>query len=79
MDADETQIEASFCKAIRTAREQKSIPLFRYSAGKTRGRKLRKVPQQQASGSGGVNGIILRDFLADILRVWDPCENGPTV
>jgi hypothetical protein len=28
----------------------------------------------------GVNlEIILRDFLADILRVWDPCENGPTV
>jgi hypothetical protein len=29
MGADETQIEASFCEAIRTAREQKSIPLAR--------------------------------------------------
>src|SRR5271166_5797451 len=29
MGADETQIEASFCEAIRTAREQKSIPLVR--------------------------------------------------
>jgi len=27
MDADETQIEASFCAAIKTAKEQKSIPL----------------------------------------------------
>ena len=29
LGADETQIEASFCEAIRTAREQKSIPLAR--------------------------------------------------
>jgi tetratricopeptide (TPR) repeat protein len=29
MGADETHIEASFCEAIRTAREQKSIPLAR--------------------------------------------------
>jgi len=29
MGADETQIEASFCEAIRIAREQKSIPLAR--------------------------------------------------
>jgi predicted ATPase len=29
MRADETQIEASFCEAIRIAREQKSIPLAR--------------------------------------------------
>ena len=29
MGADETQIEASFCEAIRTAKEQKSIPLAR--------------------------------------------------
>ena len=29
MGADKTQIEASFCEAIRTAREQKSIPLAR--------------------------------------------------
>ena len=27
MGADETQIEASFCEAVRTARQQKSIPL----------------------------------------------------
>jgi len=29
MGADEAQIEASFCEAIRAAREQKSIPLSR--------------------------------------------------
>ena len=29
MGADEAQIEASFCEAIRAAREQKSIPLAR--------------------------------------------------
>jgi len=29
MGAEETEIEASFCEAIRTAREQKSIPLAR--------------------------------------------------
>jgi len=37
--AEETQIEASFCEAIRIAREQKSVSLE-----KTRQRKLRRIP-----------------------------------
>ena len=33
MGADETQIEASFCEAIRIAREQKSISLEKRAEG----------------------------------------------
>ena len=39
LGADETQIEASFCEAIRIAKEQKSI-----STGETRRSNLRRIP-----------------------------------
>ena len=43
MGADETQIEASFCEAIRSAREQKSISL-----AETRGSNLRRISQPKS-------------------------------
>ncbi len=46
--ADEIQIEASFCEAIRTAREQKSVSLEKRAEG-TYAEYLR----QKANGSGG--------------------------
>ena len=46
--ADETQIEASFCEAIRTAKEQKSISLAK-RAEET----YAEYRRQKASGSGG--------------------------
>jgi hypothetical protein len=48
MGADETQIEASFCAAIHTAKQQKSISLEK-RAEATYAEYLR----QKASGSGG--------------------------
>ena len=48
MGADETRIEASFCEAIRIAKEQKSISLAK-CAEATYAEYLR----QKASGSGG--------------------------
>jgi hypothetical protein len=51
MGADETQIEASFCEASHQNRKGAEVD----SAGKTRGSKLRSVPQQKASGSGGLS------------------------
>jgi hypothetical protein len=45
--ADETQIEASFCEAIRTAREQKSIPMARRAEAS-----YAEYRRQKASGSG---------------------------
>jgi len=46
--ADEAQIEASFCEAIKTARQQKSISLEK-RAGAT----YAEYRRQKASGSGG--------------------------
>ena len=43
MGADETQIEASFCAAIRTAKEQKSISL-----AETRRSNLRRIPSPKS-------------------------------
>jgi predicted ATPase len=48
MGADETQIEASFCAAIRIAKEQKSISLEK-RAEET----YAEYRRQKASGSGG--------------------------
>jgi predicted ATPase len=48
MGADEMQIEASFCKAIRIAREQKSISLEKRAEGT-----YAEYRRQKASGSGG--------------------------
>ena len=46
--ADETQIEASFCEAIRTAKEQKSISLAKRAEAT-----YAEYRRQKASGSGG--------------------------
>jgi predicted ATPase len=46
--ADETQIEASFCEAIRTAKQQKSISLEKRAEGT-----YAEYRRQKASGSGG--------------------------
>jgi hypothetical protein len=48
MGADETQIEASFCAAIRIAREQKSISLEKRAEGT-----YAEYRRQKASASGG--------------------------
>jgi serine/threonine protein kinase/predicted ATPase len=46
--ADESQIEASFCKAIRIAKEQKSVSLEKRAEGT-----YAEYRRQKASGSGG--------------------------
>jgi hypothetical protein len=46
--ADETQIEASFCEAIRTAREQKSVSLAKRAQAT-----YAEYRHQKASASGG--------------------------
>ena len=46
--ADETQIEASFCEALRIAREQKSISLEKRAEGT-----YAEYRRQKASGLGG--------------------------
>jgi hypothetical protein len=48
MGADEAQIEASFCTAISTAREQKSISLEKRAEGT-----YAEYRRQKASESGG--------------------------
>ena len=48
LGADETQIEASFCAAIRIAKEQKSIPLQKRAEST-----YAEYRRQKASGSGG--------------------------
>ena len=48
MGADETQIEASFCEAIRTAKEQKSVSLAKRAEAS-----YAEYRRQKASGSGG--------------------------
>jgi predicted ATPase len=48
MGADETQIEASFCRAISTAREQKSVSLEKRAEGT-----YAEYRRQKASASGG--------------------------
>ncbi len=48
MGADETQIEASFCAAIRIAKEQKSISLAKRAEAT-----YAEYRRQKASGSGG--------------------------
>jgi predicted ATPase len=48
MAADETHIEASFCEAIRTAKEQKSISLTKRAEAT-----YAEYRRQKASGSGG--------------------------
>jgi predicted ATPase len=53
LGADETQIEASFCEAISTAREQKSISLEKRAAGT-----CAEYRRQKASRLGG-NGFQL--------------------
>jgi hypothetical protein len=48
MGADETQIEASFCQAIRIAREQKSVSLQKRAEGT-----YAEYRREKASGSEG--------------------------
>jgi predicted ATPase len=48
MGAEETQIETSFCEAIRIAREQKSVSLEKRAEGT-----YAEYRRQKASGSGG--------------------------
>jgi hypothetical protein len=48
VNADETEIEASFCEAIRTAREQKSVSLEKRAEAT-----YAEYRRQKASGSGG--------------------------
>ena len=48
MGADEAQIEASFCEAIRTARDQKSVSLMRRAEAT-----CAEYRRQKASASGG--------------------------
>ena len=48
LGADETQIEASFCEAIRIAKEQKSISLGKRAKGT-----YAEYRKQRASVSGG--------------------------
>ena len=48
MGADEPQIEASFCEAIRVANEQKSISLEKRAEGT-----YAEYRRQKASASGG--------------------------
>ena len=48
LGADETQIEASFCEAIRIAKEQKSVSLEKRAEGT-----YREYRRQKASASGG--------------------------
>ena len=48
MGADETQIEASFCAAISTAKEQKSVSLEKRAEAT-----YAEYRRQKASGSGG--------------------------
>jgi hypothetical protein len=48
LGADETQIEASFCEAIRIAKEQKSVSLEKRAEAT-----YAEYRRQKASGSGG--------------------------
>jgi hypothetical protein len=48
LSAEETQIEASFCEAIRIARERRSILLEKCAEGT-----YAEYRRQKASGSGG--------------------------
>jgi hypothetical protein len=48
LDADETQIEASFCEAIRIAKEQKSVSLEKRAEGT-----YAEYRKQKPSASGG--------------------------
>jgi adenylate cyclase len=48
MGADETEIEASFCAAVKTAREQKSVSLEKRAEAT-----YAEYRRQKASGSGG--------------------------
>ena len=48
MGAEEVRIEASFCEAIRIAREQKSISLEKRAEGT-----YEEYRRQKASGAGG--------------------------
>jgi predicted ATPase len=54
MGADETQIEASFCEAIRTAREQESIPLARRAEASYA--EYGSTPENPPGGRGGRGG-----------------------
>ena len=48
LGAEETQIEASFCAAINTAKQQKSVPLAKRAEAT-----YAEYRRQRASGSGG--------------------------
>jgi hypothetical protein len=48
MGADETQIEVSFCEAIKIAKEQKSVSLRKRAVGT-----YAEYRRQKASASGG--------------------------
>ena len=48
ISADETRIEASFCEAIKIAKEQKSVSLAKRAEGT-----YAEYRRQKASGSGG--------------------------
>jgi hypothetical protein len=70
--AAETQIEASFCEAIRIAKEQKSVSLTK----ETRRVTCAKYRRQKESASGG-RGFRLADFLQRPAMV--PRSHGPQV
>ena len=52
MGADEIEIEASFCEAIRIAREQKSISLGKRAEGT-----YAEYRRQKANASGGRGSV----------------------
>ena len=68
MGADETQIEASFCEAIRTAKEQKSISLAKRAEAT-----YAEYRRQKASGSGGQLDFDYR--LIDAKREFQKSQN----
>ena len=72
MGAAETQIETSFCEAIRIAKEQKSVSLTK----ETRRVTCAKYRRQKESASGG-RGFRLADFLQRPAMV--PRSHGPQV
>jgi hypothetical protein len=58
--AGETQIEASFCAALRIAREQKSIPLVKTADEPTPKTAAKKQTRQEGVGSDYLFGDFLR-------------------
>ena len=74
MDADDTQIEVSFCAAIKTANEQKSVSLAKRAEAT-----YAKYRRQKASGSGGRGfGLPLWQLIHRLVAYFDlPCPASP--